>query len=101
MPAREVHERGPRERHAHEVHVHEIHAYEVHACEMRAYERHTLMITREMRISVRCTAVSLLALAFLCCFLYWTHFGFKIDAGKLTTLLTVKRVDVGNAQAYL
>ena len=59
-----AHERGARERHVHEVHVHEIHAYEVHACEMRAYERHTLMITREMRITVRCTAVSLLAFSF-------------------------------------
>jgi hypothetical protein len=40
--------------------------------------------------------VSLLILAFLCCFLYWIHFGFKIDlTGKITALLTDKRVDAG------
>jgi hypothetical protein len=33
MPAKEAHERGPRERHVHEMHVHEMYAYEIHAYE--------------------------------------------------------------------
>ena len=45
------------------------------------------MIAREMQ------DVSPFASIFLYCFWYWTHFGFTIGAGKITTLLAVKSVD--------
>jgi hypothetical protein len=55
----------------------------------------------EVHAPVRCMTVSSLASTFLCYFLYWTHFGFRISAGKITTLLAVKSVDAGSTQAYL
>jgi hypothetical protein len=36
-----------------------------------------------------------LASTFLCYFWYWTHFGFRIGAGKLIALLATKSVDEG------
>src|SRR6266480_932721 len=53
----------------------------------------------EVYAPVRCTTVSSLASTFLCWILYWTHFGFRISAGKITTLLAVKSVDAGSTQA--
>jgi len=59
------------------------------------------MITREIHTLVRRTTVGPLISTFLCCFWYWTHFGFRISAGKITALLAVKSVDAGSTQAYL
>ena len=55
----------------------------------------------EIRAPARCTTVSSLTSTFLCSFGYWTHFGFRISVGKITTLLAVKSVDAGSTQACL
>ena len=45
----------------------------------------------EVHAPVRCTTVSSLASTFLCCFLYWTHFGFRISGNSCcSTLLSLR-----------
>jgi hypothetical protein len=78
--------------------------YKIYACEIRDCEiQYATVRCKPVRYyipirwtSVRCTTVSSLVSTFLCYFLYWTHFGFRIGAGKITTLLAVKSVEAGS-----
>jgi hypothetical protein len=65
--AREIH---ARKTHAHEMHAHETHAYEIYDCEPPRIGLSMLLLN-------------------------WTHFGFRIGAGKVTAVLAFKSVDEG------